>query len=122
MYLEVVDQLCLGGLGIFLMGAITVFQFREVLFPRQLELVVDEDSIRWSQMHRGSDQKTLPLCDIKSLHVNRAEREVFAATGGWFLCPIGPFHFTKTSFTEFLTYMAEQHPEIPIVDPNANSV
>lgn len=116
MYLEAIDQVCLGGIGILLMGTITVFQFREMLFPRQLEVVVDEDSIRWSQMYRGSDQKTLPLCDIKSLHVNRAECEVFAETGRWFLCPIGEYLFyTDANFMAFLKFMTDQHPEIPIV-------
>ena len=116
MYLEAVDQLCLGGLGILLMGIINVFLFREVLFPRQLELIVDEDSIRWSQMHRGSEQKTLPLCDIKSLHVDHAGREVFAETGRWFLCPIGEYLFyTDTNFMAFLKFMTDHHPEIPIV-------
>ena len=101
---------------IFISGPMTVFQFREVLFPRQLELVVDEASIRWSQMHRGSDQKTLSLCDIKSLHVNRTEREVFAETGRWFLCPIGEYLFyTDTNFMAFLKFITDQHPEIPIV-------
>ena len=122
---EAIDQLCIGGLGILLMGAINVFLFSEVLFPRQLELIVDEDSIRCMQMRRGSEQKQLLLlllCDIKSLHVNHAEREVHADTGRWFLCPISPNHFTKTSLTAFLKFMAEQHPEIPIDDPNVNSV
>ncbi len=95
MYLEEDNLFCVGAVMIFISGPMTVFQFCEVLFPRQLELVVDEDSIRWSQMYRDSDQKTLPLCDIKSLHVNRAEREVFAETGRWFLCPIGEYLFIQ---------------------------
>ncbi len=93
-----------------------VCQLRELIFPRELELVVNDVEIRWSRMNRSNGQETLSLENVKYLVVGRAERTVSANTGGYIHRMIGQYIFTKASFAAFLKFMADRHPEIRIVD------
>ncbi len=103
--------------GLFFVAAILaiVCQLRELIFPREWELVVNDVEIRWSRMNRSHGQETLSLENVKYLVVGRAERTVAENTGGFFNRTIGQYIFTKASFAAFLKFMADRHPEIRIV-------
>lgn len=100
---------------LFILVVAVLSLLRSILFPHQLELVVDGNSIRWGRVDRPGAQKRIFISDIRKLVHNQHEDHVFADTGGLILKYVG--HTVLVSPQDqnaFVGYMSRTFPDLKI--------
>ena len=70
-------------LGLFLFVPVTALCWIIVLFPQELELVIENHTIRWGNTDRRDQQTSMPISQVKRWVFDRFDQELFAQTEGW---------------------------------------
>ncbi|QVL31428.1 hypothetical protein KIH39_21665 [Telmatocola sphagniphila] len=120
------ESLLFLGLAIIL-GLGTLESWNMVLFPHELEFVLEADRIRWGRTEKPKSQKVVHFSEVKEFLWDASERTLLADTnsmGG--LTTIGEGVLRSDKLREFLVHFEEclqqHHPGKKILDRGSSKV
>jgi hypothetical protein len=86
-----------------------------IVFPRQLEVVIEDSQIRWGRADRINEQKSIRIEQIRRIIHDHDSRRVIADMGGWIKPSIGyPVLLSFRDQLDFVSVLSEKFPGIKV--------
>lgn len=98
-----------------LFGIVFVFSMDAILFPREWELVVDAESIRWGVSSKPKRQKKLPVAKIVRVIYDKSDGKLLVDMGGIQRLPVADhIVFHPDDQAALVEYLRENFPGLAI--------
>lgn len=119
-------QIAVGVLGLFLFVPLTFFCWKEIVFPDEYELVIENHTIRWGRSDRRKEQTSIRLAVVKQWVVYRPDPVLYADTDCLLPKRVGlGILEDERRLDALIDFLRQHYPDIgvtlPGVEPASNS-
>lgn len=110
------ESLCVLPFAFLFLATAAFFSIRQLVYPHELELVVEDGVIRWGRTDQPDCQDRLRLAEVKRWMIHRFDCELFGDTGCVILKPVGRFILSIDDIGALIAFLKERHANICVVD------